>query len=69
MPRYRGIDITGTVERPLEVRRGEARLVNCYVRQVAERQRTVFVDVPEYFDRAGLLRRGRPRLCRQRSPL
>ena len=54
MPRYRGIDITGTIERPLEVRRGEARLVNCYIRQVAERQRTVFVDVPEYFDRAGL---------------
>ena len=54
MPRYRGIDVTGTLERQLQVRRGETRSVSCHVRQVAERQRVVFVDVPEYFDRAGL---------------
>jgi len=54
MPRYRGIDVTGTVERQFQIRRGETRNVSCHVRQVADRQRVVFVDVPEYFDRAGL---------------
>jgi starch synthase len=54
MPRYRGIDVASTTERQLHIRRGETRSVNCHVRQVAERQRVVFVDVPEYFDRAGL---------------
>ncbi len=54
MPRYRGIDVTGTLERQVHVRRGETRSVSCHVRQIAERQRVVFVDVPEYFDRAGL---------------
>jgi len=54
MPRYRGIDVTGTLERRIVVKRGETRSVICHVRQVADRQRVVFVDVPEYFDRAGL---------------
>ena len=54
MPRYRGIDTSGTTERHLQIKRGETRHVVCHVRQVGERQRVVFVDVPEYFDRAGL---------------
>ena len=58
MPRYRGIDVTGSRSGRLKVRQSAVREVTYHVLPTGDRRRTVFVDAPEYFDRAAIYGEG-----------
>jgi starch synthase len=55
LPRYRQTHFTGATAQPIRLRQaGRDREVVWHVLTISPRRRVVFVDVPEYYDRAGL---------------